>query len=136
MADTPAEFIAASANSKGVLATACATGCRYCWGPASSSPRRTLAAMPNKSRVRETSGESECREGTVLSERDRRMLEEIERGLCAADAGFVQRYRTAVARTMESPRAAQAATGPNKGRVGTRTDACLRWAWQYLVVLW
>jgi hypothetical protein len=55
----------------------------------------------------------------VLSERDRRMLEEIERGLCAADPRFVQRFRAAVAHTMESIRAARAGTAPTKGRVGT-----------------
>jgi hypothetical protein len=72
----------------------------------------------------------------VLSKRDRRILEAIERGLCAADPGFVQRFRAAVANAMGSPRAAQAAAGPNKGRVGLGTDSCLLWAWQYLAVLW
>jgi len=74
--------------------------------------------------------------GAVLSERDRRILEGIERGLCAADPGFVHWFRAAVAHAMGSPRAAQATSGPNKGRVGAGTNPCLLWAWQYLAVLW
>ena len=73
----------------------------------------------------------------MLSERDRRILEGIERGLCAADPGFVHWFRAAVAHAMGSPpRAAQAASEPNKGRVGAGTNACLLWPWQYLAVLW
>ena len=72
----------------------------------------------------------------MLSERDRSILEGIERGLVVADPGFVHWFRAAVAHAMGSPRAAQATTWPNKERVGAGADACLPWAWQYLAVLW
>jgi len=94
------------------------------------------AAMSNKLCVRENADESEFQGGVVLSERDRRMLKEIEKGLCVADPAFVRWFRAAVAHAMGSPHCAPAAAGSNKARVGAGSDSCLVWAWQYLAVLW